>query len=136
MYLGVDTSGTFINGTFADSVPMHKGGTIAATKALTAPGELEKAVSDAIELAARDRGATVHSLPAQIKAFGHGASQATQALIEWTGARVGLVTTLSACRTRTPRSHRPRMWNAARIRSLQKGRGVAVAVQTHANKRG
>lgn len=88
MYLGVD-----IGGTFTDLVLMDEDGTITTTKALTTPGELEKGVLDAIELVANDRGLIVEALLKQIKAFGHGTTQATNALIERTGACTGLITT-------------------------------------------
>lgn len=88
MYLGVD-----IGGTFTDLVFMDEEGVITATKALTTPGELEKGVLDAIALVAQNRGQDVDSLLRQIKAFGHGTTQATNTLIERKGARTGLITT-------------------------------------------
>lgn len=88
MYLGVD-----IGGTFTDLVLMDEDGTITTTKALTTPGELEKGVLDAIELVAKDRALDVETLLTRIKAFGHGTTQATNALIERTGAPTGLITT-------------------------------------------
>lgn len=88
MYLGVD-----IGGTFTDLVLLSEDGSITTTKALTTPGELEKGVLDAIALVADLRKLSVDSLLGQIKAFGHGTTQATNALIERKGACTGLITT-------------------------------------------
>lgn len=88
MYLGVD-----IGGTFTDLVLMGEDGAISTAKALTTPGELEKGVLDAIAVVAERRETSVDGLLKQIKAFGHGTTQATNALIERKGARTGLITT-------------------------------------------
>lgn len=88
MYLGVD-----IGGTFTDLVLMDDDGAIATAKALTTPGELEKGVLDAIAVVAEGRNTTVDAILKQIKAFGHGTTQATNALIERKGATTGLITT-------------------------------------------
>src|SRR5882757_5339855 len=88
MYLGVD-----IGGTFTDLVLMDDQGGITVTKALSTPGNLQNGVFEAIERAAGLRGMTVDSLLAKTIAFGHGTTQATNALIERDGARTGLLTT-------------------------------------------
>jgi len=88
MYLGVD-----IGGTFTDLVLMDDQGGITVTKALSTPGNLQNGIFDAIERAAGLRGMTVDGLLAKTKAFGHGTTQATNALIERDGARTGLLTT-------------------------------------------
>jgi N-methylhydantoinase A len=88
MYLGVD-----IGGTFTDLVLLDEDGSITTTKAPTTPGELEKGVLDAIALVAELRKTSVDGLLGQVKAFGHGTTQATNALIERKGACTGLITT-------------------------------------------
>jgi N-methylhydantoinase A len=88
MYLGVE-----IGGTFTDLVLMDEDGAITTIKALTTPGELEKGVLDAMSLVAEDCKISVDGLLQKIKAFGHGTTQATNALIERKGACTGLITT-------------------------------------------
>jgi N-methylhydantoinase A len=88
MYLGID-----IGGTFTDLVLMDEGGNISTAKAPTTPGELEKGVFDAVAVAAKAQGLGPEELLSQVTAFGHGTTQATNALIERTGATTGLITT-------------------------------------------
>jgi len=88
MYLGID-----IGGTFTDLVLMDEGGNISTAKAPTTPGELEKGVFDAVAVAAKAHGLGPEELLSQVTAFGHGTTQATNALIERTGATTGLITT-------------------------------------------
>jgi N-methylhydantoinase A len=88
MYLGVD-----IGGTFTDLVLMDDTGSIDTAKAPTTPSQLEKGVFDAISLAAEKRGWQPDELLARVTAFGHGTTQATNALIERDGAVTGLITT-------------------------------------------
>ncbi|CAN5188486.1 hydantoinase/oxoprolinase family protein [soil metagenome] len=88
MYLGVD-----IGGTFTDLVLMDDAGEISTAKAFSVPGELEKGVFEAIRLAAESKGLSVDDLLQRVKTFGHGTTQATNALIERKGAVTGLITT-------------------------------------------
>jgi N-methylhydantoinase A len=88
MYLGID-----IGGTFTDLVLMDENGNIVTAKAPTTPGELEKGVFDAIALVAAMQSVAVEQLLAKVTAFGHGTTQATNALIERTGATTGLIAT-------------------------------------------
>jgi len=88
MYLGID-----IGGTFTDLVLMDESGNISTAKAPTTPGELEKGVFDAVALAAQTQGLTPEDLLGRVSAFGHGTTQATNALIERTGAATGLIAT-------------------------------------------
>lgn len=88
MFLGVD-----IGGTFTDLVMLDESGHLVTTKALSTPGELEVGVFNAVEDAARQRGMTGEELLAKVVAFGHGTTQATNAVIERDGARTGLITT-------------------------------------------
>ncbi|MBV8794885.1 MAG: hydantoinase/oxoprolinase family protein [Hyphomicrobiales bacterium] len=88
MYLGVD-----IGGTFTDLVLMDDEGAISTAKSPTTTGDLALGVFDAIELAATAKGLSAADLLRQVVAFGHGTTQATNALIERTGAVTGLITT-------------------------------------------
>jgi N-methylhydantoinase A len=88
MYLGID-----IGGTFTDLVLMDEDGAIRTAKAPTTPGQLEQGVFEAVRLAAEDRGLTSEGLLKKVKTFGHGTTQATNALIERDGAVTGLITT-------------------------------------------
>jgi N-methylhydantoinase A len=88
MYLGID-----IGGTFTDLVLMDEAGNINTAKAPTTPGELEKGVFDAVNIAARAQGLPPEDLLSRVSTFGHGTTQATNALIERTGAITGLIAT-------------------------------------------
>jgi N-methylhydantoinase A len=88
MYLGVD-----IGGTFTDLVLMDEDGSVSTAKSLTTPGALAEGVFDAIGLAAQARGMSGEALLGKVVAFGHGTTQATNALIERKGAVTGLLTT-------------------------------------------
>ncbi len=88
LYIGVDTGGTF-----TDIVVMDAAGAVYATKAPTTPDALEVGVFDALELVADHRGETVAELLAKVVTFGHGTTQATNALIERRGTRTALITT-------------------------------------------
>lgn len=89
LFVGVD-----IGGTFTDLVVMDDDGEVVTNKALTTPGALEEGVFDALRLVADARGETLRDFLSQVSAFGHGTTQATNALIERKGARTGLITTL------------------------------------------
>lgn len=88
MFLGVD-----IGGTFTDLVLLDEQGSLITTKALSTPGELEVGVFNAVQDAAAQRGMTGEELLARVIAFGHGTTQATNAVIERDGARTGLIAT-------------------------------------------
>jgi N-methylhydantoinase A len=88
MYLGID-----IGGTFTDLVLMDEAGAITTAKAPTTPTELEKGVFDALAIAAAAHGLSPEELLGRVSAFGHGTTQATNALIERTGATTGLIAT-------------------------------------------
>ena len=70
-----------------------EGGGISTAKAPTTPGELEKGVFDAVAVAAGTQGLGPEELLGRVTAFGHGTTQATNALIERTGATTGLIAT-------------------------------------------
>jgi N-methylhydantoinase A len=88
LYIGVDTGGTF-----TDIVVMDAVGSVYATKAPTTPDSLDVGVFDALALVAEHRGETVRELLGKVVTFGHGTTQATNALIERRGRPTGLVTT-------------------------------------------
>lgn len=88
MYLGVD-----IGGTFTDLVLLDEDGELVTTKALSTPGELEIGVFNAVRDAAAQRGMSGEELLARVVSFGHGTTQATNAVIERDGARTGLIAT-------------------------------------------
>jgi N-methylhydantoinase A len=89
LYVGVD-----IGGTFTDLVVMDGDGSVATAKAPTTPGELEQGVIDALTVYGESVDTGVDDLLARVVWFGHGTTQATNAMIERTGARTGLITTL------------------------------------------
>ncbi len=88
MYLGVD-----IGGTFTDLILLDDSGELSTTKALSTPGELEVGVFNALRDAGAQKGLSVEELLARVSTFGHGTTQATNAVIERTGARTGLLAT-------------------------------------------
>ena len=89
LYIGVD-----IGGTFTDLVLMDREGTVGTSKAPTTPGRLEQGVLDALEVHARATGTSVGELLPRVAWFGHGTTQATNAMIERKGSATGLITTL------------------------------------------
>jgi len=88
LYVGVDTGGTF-----TDLVVMDADGGVTAEKAPTTPHALEEGVFEGLRLVAEARDLSVSDLLTRVRAFGHGTTQATNALIERRGARTGLLTT-------------------------------------------
>lgn len=88
LYIGVDTGGTF-----TDVVVMDAAGNVVVDKAPTTPHALEEGVFGALALVAELQSLPLEELLGRAVAFGHGTTQATNALIERTGARTGLLTT-------------------------------------------
>lgn len=83
--LAVDVGGTFTDVTLFDPA----GGRLLSAKAPTTPDDRALGVLDAIHLALEDAG----ELATRVAEVVHGSTTGTNALIERTGARVGLVTT-------------------------------------------
>src|ERR1700728_1578377 len=83
MLLGVD-----VGGTFTDAVLAFDGRLVTA-KAPTTPQDQSEGVLRAIEKACERAGRT----PAEIEAFSHGMTVATNALLEGHGARTALIAT-------------------------------------------
>ena len=89
LFVGVD-----IGGTFTDLVLMDRDGTVGTSKAPTTPGRLEQGVLDALQVHAESIGTDLGALLPRVAWFGHGTTQATNAMIERKGAATGLITTL------------------------------------------
>ncbi|GAB3633865.1 hydantoinase/oxoprolinase family protein [Microbacterium shaanxiense] len=88
LYVGVDTGGTF-----TDVVVMDADGGVVTNKAPTTPHALEEGVLAALSLIADERGETLSEMLGHVASFGHGTTQATNALIERRGTTTGLITT-------------------------------------------
>lgn len=88
LYVGVDTGGTF-----TDLVVMDSAGRVLTNKAPTTPHSLEEGVFAALELVAEERGESLEEMLSKVESFGHGTTQATNALIERHGTTTGLITT-------------------------------------------
>ena len=88
LYVGVDTGGTF-----TDVVVMDGGGGVVTDKAPTTPHALEEGVLAGLTLIADSRGETLTEMLGKVVSFGHGTTQATNALIERRGTTTGLITT-------------------------------------------
>lgn len=88
LYVGVDTGGTF-----TDVVVMDGTGQVVTDKAPTTPHALEEGVLAGLTLIADGRGETLDEMLGQVVSFGHGTTQATNALIERQGTPTGLITT-------------------------------------------
>ncbi|MBS1890605.1 MAG: hydantoinase/oxoprolinase family protein [Actinobacteria bacterium] len=87
-HVGVD-----IGGTFTDIVVMDEERGLVTTKSPTTPGELERGVFDGLGLIAAERQMSLEQFLTGVESFGHGTTQATNALIERTGATTALLTT-------------------------------------------
>jgi len=88
LYVGVDTGGTF-----TDVVVMDSAGRVVTDKAPTTAHALEEGVLAGLTLIADRRGETLEAMLRQVVSFGHGTTQATNALIERRGTPTGLLTT-------------------------------------------
>lgn len=89
LYVGVD-----VGGTFTDLVVMDDRGAVQTSKSPTTPGALERGVLKVLSQAAEERALTLEEMLARVGEFGYGTTQVTNALIERTGVKTGLVTTL------------------------------------------
>jgi N-methylhydantoinase A len=87
-FVGVD-----IGGTFTDAVVMDNAGAARLYKTPTTPAEPAAGVNAALALAEGDLGLDAGDLISQIEYFGLGTTVATNALIERTGVKTGLITT-------------------------------------------
>ncbi len=103
MLLGVDVGGTFTDAVLFDGAELH------TAKAPTTPDDQSRGVLAAIDGALESAGAN----PAAVKAFAHGMTVGTNALLEERGARTALVATagfadlLEIARQDRPSLYRP-----------------------------
>jgi N-methylhydantoinase A len=87
-YLGVD-----IGGTFTDVVAMDGEGRVHATKAPSTPPRFERGFLDGVEKLARFLGTGTDGLLRECEIVLHGTTVATNAVVEFRGAKVGVITT-------------------------------------------
>ena len=87
-HLGVD-----VGGTFTDAVLLDDEGTARFFKTPTTPENASAGVREAVRLAAEEVGLSPAALFSRTAYFGLGTTAATNALVERTGARTGLLTT-------------------------------------------
>ncbi len=85
--------GCDIGGTFTDIVVMNSSGELWAAKADSTPGQLVDGVVQAIENVAGEIGTDPETLLEQTERFVNGTTVVTNAIIERSGARTGLLTT-------------------------------------------
>ena len=83
--IGIDVGGTFTDATIVDGAS----GRIFSAKAFTTPADRSHAVIEAIETVMAEAGLARES----VRDIVHGSTTGTNALIERTGARTGLLTT-------------------------------------------
>ena len=86
--IGVD-----VGGTFTDVVVCAPDGAVTVAKAATTPEDQSVGVLKGLDLAAAQLGLSLHALLADAGRVVHGATVATNALLEGKGARVGMLTT-------------------------------------------
>lgn len=86
--VGVDSGGTF-----TDAVVLTADGTLTFDKAPTTTGDLSQGTMDALGNVVESISADLAELLGSVTRFAHGTTVATNALIERTGCRVGLLTT-------------------------------------------
>ena len=82
-----------IGGTFTDCVVVDDLGKTTTSKSLTTPPDPSEGVIEAIRVAAEELGCTIESLLGNTSHFVHGCTIATNAMIERTGVKTGLITT-------------------------------------------
>ncbi len=85
--------GVDVGGTFTDLVAIDALGRVLACKAFSVPDAPADGVVDVLERAAALRDTTSRGLLARTGSFAHGTTVSTNALIQRTGARVGLLLT-------------------------------------------
>ena len=86
--IDIDTGGTF-----TDVVLMTKLGDVYTTKAPTTPHDFAQGVMDGIHEMAKFRGLSVKELLSSVAVIRHGTTVVTNALINRSGCKVGLITT-------------------------------------------
>ena len=85
--------GIDIGGTFTDCVVIDKNGQLTTAKSLSTPSDRSIGIYNVLTAAAKKRGETTEEMVSNIALLSHGTTIGTNALIERTGAQVGLLTT-------------------------------------------
>ena len=85
--------GVDIGGTFTDVIALDESGKLWAAKASSTPDDFSRGVVDSLDALALAMDLKRDSLMANVIEFVNGSTVATNALAEWRGARVGLITT-------------------------------------------
>ena len=86
--IGVD-----IGGTFTDVIALDESGKLWAAKASSTPDDFSRGVVDSLGALAQTMAVDLEALMPHVIEFVNGSTVATNALAEWRGARVGLLTT-------------------------------------------
>ncbi|MFH1124576.1 MAG: hydantoinase/oxoprolinase family protein [Pseudomonadota bacterium] len=87
--VGVDTGGTF-----TDVVVIGEGGAIHTGKALSTPPDFSEGIMNGLEAAAQSMGLTTDGMLSETEGFVLGSTIATNTIINRSGAKTGLVTTV------------------------------------------
>ena len=86
--------GTDIGGTFTDCVVLDEKGSVSISKVPSTPPNFATGLFDSLLSAADNRGISIDDLMGQSRLFIHGCTVATNTLINHSGAKVGMITTL------------------------------------------
>lgn len=86
--VGVDTGGTF-----TDCVAVDERGRVHIGKAPSTPGNFAQGIVDSLDVVASGLGLSLAGLLNETSLFAHGSTVATNAMINRSGARAGLITT-------------------------------------------
>jgi len=86
--IGVD-----VGGTFTDAVLMDEKDNLIYSKSASTPKDLTLGVISCVEMLAEQMGITVKGMLSKTVRLGHGTTQTTNAMIQFLGAKTGLVTT-------------------------------------------
>lgn len=85
--------GSDIGGTFTDTVVLDGAGRVGRYKSPTVPNAPARGVLDTLGLAAEERGVSLEQFLADVEVFAHGTTIATNAVLEGSTRRVGLIQT-------------------------------------------
>ncbi len=87
--VGIDIGGTFTDAVAVDTAT----GAVHTAKSRTTPADLADGVMEALGLLSAQAGRSIAELLAETEKFAHGTTQTSNAVVEWSGARTGLLTT-------------------------------------------
>src|SRR6185437_8856319 len=85
--------GIDIGGTFTDCVVLDSAGAITVAKASSTPDDFSRGFFDSLTEGAKTRGLTLDQLLADSSLVFHGATVATNAIVQRRGSKVGLIAT-------------------------------------------